>query len=127
MVPRERPDARSLAECSQSGSHSERRKGMTGPVDRLERHLQETLEAIRGLKDGRNAVNFPALHLLFTAKSENQRLYVTALDSTGFFFRGLVMDVDAGRERFSVLADDGEVVSGMDAGQILAVRIQDKI
>jgi hypothetical protein len=99
---------------------------MPNALTRLEGELTQILTVIRELREFRGAINFPALQVLFTTKSENQRLEVAMIDVTGHFFRGHVSGINPDGGTFDVLADDGELVYGMTADRIVSVQLADK-
>lgn len=101
---------------------------MASEMRRLRNELENTLEMLRHLDDfSGGAVNFAALSVLFNSKPENTVLKVAVRDLTEHFFRGEIVAVNPNGGTADVLAEDGELVSGMPAERIIAVRIQDKM
>jgi hypothetical protein len=92
----------------------------------LETELGRTLEKLKYFREFTGALDYTALKILIENKPEGSVAQVAVRDSTGHFYRGHIEGIRPGGESFEVLADGGELVPGVTAKQIIAVRIQDK-
>jgi hypothetical protein len=100
---------------------------MPSQVQKLELELERTLEMLRHFREFTGALNYKALKIMVENKPEDSVAEVAVRDVTGHFYRGRIEGIRPGGGPFEVLADDGELVSGVTAEQIVAVRIQDKM
>lgn len=100
---------------------------MPSQVQKLELELERTLEILRYFREFTGALNHKALKILVENKPEGSVTEVAVRDVTGHFYRGRIKGIRPGGGSFEVLADDGELVPGVIAEQIVAVRIQDKM
>jgi hypothetical protein len=99
---------------------------MPSQIQNLETELGRALERLKHFREFTGALNYAGLKILLESKPEESVAQVAVRDSTGHFYRGRIDGVRPGGESFEVLADDGELVHGVTAEQIIAVRIQDK-
>lgn len=95
---------------------------MAGEMQRLEEDLSRALQALKGFKEFKGALDFPALSVLFWGAS-GVHINVAIRDDTGCFYRGRVTALRENSETFTVLADDGELVNGLTTASIIAVRM----
>lgn len=100
---------------------------MPSQVQTLEMELERTLEMLRHFREFTGALDYRALKILVENKPEDSVTRVAVRDITGHFYRGRIEKIRPGGGSFEVLADDGELVPGVTAEQIVAVRIQDKM
>lgn len=99
---------------------------MPSQIGKLENELKRTLEMLSHFREFTGALNYPALKILVENKPENAVIRVAVREVNGHFYRGRIEGIRPGGGSFEVLADDGELVPGVTAEQIVAVRIQDK-
>ncbi|MFE0472662.1 hypothetical protein ACFW2V_13705 [Streptomyces sp. NPDC058947] len=99
---------------------------MPNQIQTLKAELERTLEVLRRFQEFTGAVNYNGLKILVENKPEGATVSVAVRDCTGHFYRGRIEGIRPGGGSFEVLADDGELVPGVTAEQIIAVRIQDK-
>lgn len=97
---------------------------MAGALERLERELRRTLEAVRGFRDDAGAVDHASLTVLFEARPHTKALKVVVQDPTGHLYRGEVVKLNGGT--VNILADDGEHVHYVPVRSILAVRLEER-
>jgi len=95
---------------------------MAGSIGDLKRELERTIQALEFFKDFTGAMNYAALKLLFESKPAGWELNVAVRDITGTFYRGRIESIRRGGGSFAVLCDDGELVSGVTAESVIAVR-----
>lgn len=100
---------------------------MSNEMQRLQAELERTLAMLKDFQKSFNgALNPRALSILFANKSKTSVLAVGVRDITGYFYRGEVTAVQADGETFDVVADDGELVTKVPVGRIVAVQMKDK-
>jgi hypothetical protein len=99
---------------------------MPSQIQNLETELGRALEMLKHFREFTGALDNAALKILIENKPERSVAQVAVRDSTGHFYRGRIEGIRPGGESFEVLTDNGELVPGVTAKQVIAVRIQDK-
>jgi hypothetical protein len=99
---------------------------MPSQIQNLETELGRALEMLKHFREFAGALDNAALKILIENKPERSVAQVAVRDSTGHFYRGRIEGIRPGGESFEVLTDNGELVPGVTAKQVIAVRIQDK-
>lgn len=100
---------------------------MPSQISKLEDELENTLAMLKHFREFNGALNYSALKILVENKPEGAVVRVAVRDVTGHFYRGEIQRIRPGGGSFEVLADDRELVPGVTAEQIVAVRIRDKM
>lgn len=94
-------------------------------IEKLKRQLEEAVIELKKFDDFRSVVNHDLVALVWDSKNDRETVKVAVLDYTGHFYRGWIEGRSTSSEgSWDILADDGELISGVSATSFVAVRLE---
>lgn len=92
-------------------------------INRLVHELEQAASRLKGFEDFRSPVNHAVVAATWVAREGDQVVKVAIREDHGTFYRGRIVGVGT-RGGWDVLADDGELVSGVTADMFVSIRLE---
>lgn len=94
-------------------------------INRLVHELEQAASRLKGFEDFRSPVNHAVVVAVWEGANNwsNRTVKVAVREDHGTFYRGRITGTSA-NGNWDVLADDGELVSGVTADMFVSIRLE---